>query len=295
MPRRLKDFSYSDWVRLRPLTESLKVARLQRINRRYCQRRLTMGDITSIGRGLHDRRVLITIAFNDPEAIALQVRMLKQTVDNFVHLIADNSSDEARADEIDAIAHAEQVLYVRLPPNPWQGRRHASRSHGQAMNWIWHQLLLPNQPAQFGFLDHDLFPTRPCDPFMALQNLPFYGDKRRAGERWFLWAGYCFFCFSRVAHLPLDFGQDWFLGLDTGGANWETLYSNFDAKLLPNRRIYETEILPNVPKAEAYVEWRDDWLHEVGLAGDVRWRSAKREAVKRMLEDIAHQGAVRMV
>ncbi len=31
-----------------------------------------------------------------------------------------------------------------------------------------------------------------------------------------LWAGYCFFDFAKVARLPLDFGLDWFAGLDTG-------------------------------------------------------------------------------
>ena len=51
---------------------------------------------------------------------------------------------------------------------------------------------------------------------------------RTAGERWFLWAGFCLFHYAAVADRMLDFRQDWFIGLDTGGANWELLYRHAD-------------------------------------------------------------------
>ena len=87
-------------------------------------------------------------------------------------------------------------------------------------------LLRDGRPAAFGFIDHDLFPMRPTDPFAPLAQHPVAGQVRdkSGGARWFLWAGYCFYRFSAVERLPLDFSLDWNAGLDTGGANWFVLY-----------------------------------------------------------------------
>ena len=62
--------------------------------------------------------------------------------------------------------------------------------------------------------------------------------------RWFLWAGYCTFRYDAVKDKPLDFGQDWFVGLDTGGANWDVLYRHVDRAAL---REAPTSFVPYKP------------------------------------------------
>jgi len=285
MPKQLSDYSRTDWMRLRPFTQSIKIARYNRANARYCELSPRAGHLQSIIESCREKRVLVTIAFNDPEVLLLQGKLFRQFVQDAVHVVADNSSDDSAAKAIEDNCIACDVPYIRLPQNPWRGSSVASRSHGQAMNWVWKRILRVAQPSVFGFVDHDLFPTKICDPFEPLQRHAFYGDKRWSKERWFLWAGFCFFRFSEVAKLKLDFGQDWFLGLDTGGANWDLLYRQTDPTLLPDRPIHPIAILPDVGIEKAYVEWRGDWLHEVGLDGDLRLRTAKRQAMLALLHE----------
>ncbi|RWE81526.1 MAG: hypothetical protein EOS63_08995 [Mesorhizobium sp.] len=227
--------------------------------------------------------MLLTIAFGDAQCLDLQVRLIRGLVRHDLHIVADNSISEAAAGENRQVCAAYGTSYVRLPANPWTVKN-PSRSHGAALNWMWHNILKPAAPAAFGFLDQDLFPTQPCDPFAPLQDVAFYGDLRRAGARWYLWAGYCFFRFDAVARKPLDFGLDWFAGLDTGGANWEVLYRDVDPNALPQRPITAFAALPGVELRQAYCEWRGSWLHEVGLDGDLSLKAKKREAVLRLLE-----------
>ncbi|MGT2468690.1 hypothetical protein ACVOMV_33905 [Mesorhizobium atlanticum] len=85
--------------------------------------------------------------------------------------------------------------------------------------------------------------------------------------------------FDAVARKPLDFGLDWFAGLDIGGANWEVLYRNVDPNALPQRPITAFAAPPGLDLRQAYCEWRGSWLHEVGLDGDPSLKAKKREAV----------------
>ena len=151
------------------------------------------------------------------------------------------------------------------------------------MNWVWHQVLRPAAPAAFGFLDHDIFPTAPDDPFTTLAGLPFFGDIREAGARWFLWAGYCFFDFAKVGREPLDFRPDWFIGLDTGGGNWAPLYRHFDQARLPVRLGRTLPAFDEVPHADAYYAWHGMWLHEVGVSGDRAFKGRKRALTAELL------------
>ncbi len=285
MPKKLADYSRIDWLRLRPITQFIKLARYNRANARYCQLLPRVGEMPSIIDRCQGNRVMVTIAFNDPEVVQVQAKLIQRFTQDSIHVVADNSSDDSAAKSIEENCRAANVQYVRLPNNPWQGQSVASRSHGQAMNWVWQRIHLIAEPTAFGFIDHDLFPTTACDPFEPLLRHAFYGDKRWASDRWFLWAGFCFFRFQDVASLKLDFSQDWFLGLDTGGANWDSLYRRTDPARLPDRPVYPIDILPDIAMKKAYVEWRGDWLHEVGLDGDLCLRTAKRKAMLRLLQE----------
>ncbi|WP_167449058.1 hypothetical protein [Mesorhizobium hawassense] len=287
MPKALREYKLRQWLRLQPLIHAIKTARYRKIDRRFVCQPAKDGAISDIRDATRGRNVLLTIAFGDAQCLDLQLRLTRGLVRHDLHIVADNSASEASARENRQVCIARGAAYVRLPANPWTVKN-PSRSHGAALNWMWHNVLKPAAPTAFGFLDQDLFPTQPCDPFEPLARAAFHGDLRWAGSQWYLWAGYCFFRFDAVSRKPLDFGLDWFAGLDTGGANWQVLYRDVDPNAVPQRPITAFAALPGIELKQAYCEWRGSWLHEVGLDGDLSLKAKKREAVLRLLEPVLH-------
>jgi len=285
MPKPLREYELRQWLRLQPLVHALKTARYGRIDAQFLRRQAEDGDIAAIREAARGRHVLLTVAFGDAQCLDLQLRLTRGLVRHDLHIVADNSVDDNCARDNKTACAASGATYVRLPSNPWTARN-PSRSHGAALNWMWHHVLKPAAPAAFGFLDQDLFPTQGCDPFEPLADADFYGDLRRAGDRWYLWAGYCFFRYDAVSRKRLDFGLDWFAGLDTGGANWDVLYRHVDPGSVRQRPITHFAVLPGIDLKSAYCEWRGSWLHEVGLDGDLSLKARKRDAVLRLLEPV---------
>jgi hypothetical protein len=279
MPKRLAEYTLSDWRNLRPLTQKYKTLRYRLVNSIHMRRPARKGDIGALAGCIRSKKVLVAIAFSDPQLIEWQAQLMRTYVSEPVYVIADNSPDDS-AEAIEAIAERHGVAYIRLPANPW-GR--GSRSHGISMNWLWRNIILPGEPEAFGFLDHDLFPTAPDDPFSALSKQDFYGLVRTAGPRWFLWAGFCMFKFGNVRHKPLDFGQDWFVGLDTGGGNWEVLYRHVDRAMLREPRSWEESFRPGLDIKDGPMQWCGTWIHEVRHAGRPELAAEKREALGRLL------------
>jgi len=282
MPKSLREFTAHDWRRLRPLTQAVKSQRYALLDRIYRRRPAASGDTAAVARSIRDRNVLVTIAFSDPTLISWQTRLVRHYIPAVLHVIVDNSSDDAAAEQIRRAADDEGVAYLRAPPNPWRGRS-ASRSHGTALNWTWHNVIRPGAPSAFGFIDHDIVPTAADDPFAPLAIQDIYGVVRYVGSRWFLWAGFCMFRFAAVKDKPLDFGQDWFLGLDTGGGNWKPLYSHLDLRDVQQRTTEFFPFKPGIATADGPLQWCESWLHEVGLMGDSRFSAEKRAAFARLL------------
>ncbi len=299
MPKALHEYTWRDWRRLRPLAHRVKEHRYRRIDRRYLSRQppcpeppcpepfclaSSCSGVASTRDAIGGQKAVFSIAFNDPETIELQIRAIHRFLPSVVYVVVDNSSDPDAASRIGELCDKARIAYVRLAPNPWNGRN-ASRSHGLAMNAVWQHLVRPGAPTQFGFIDHDLFPTAMTDPFSQLGEDVCYGDQRWAGSKWFLWAGFCFFDTVKVNQLEddLDFGLDWFAGLDTGGANWKTLYRHLPPAAMKQRRIREVAVWEDVDPKLAYFEWRDDWIHEVGLAGDRQYKEKKRCVLREIL------------
>jgi hypothetical protein len=241
------------------------------------------GDVDTVRQSISGKRLLTTIAFSDSQSVEWQIQLLQRHVADAVHLVADNSPDDAQAAAIEKTVKACGSHYIRLPANPWQ---EPSRSHGIALNWVWHNVILPGQPDAFGFLDDDLYPTQPDDPFRALSTQDCYGVVRDAGERWFLWAGFCFFRFSSVQSLSLDFGQDWFNGLDSGGGNWRVLYRNLDRLQMQEQQSAFVPFKPGIAMEDAPYQWCGTWLHEVGLMGKEELREEKREATAHLIHEL---------
>ena len=112
------------------------------------------------------------------------------------------------------------------------------------MSWIYSNVIKTLKPKIFGFIDHDLIPVSPIDFSKAINSRHFYG--RITGNKsgyWSLWAGYCLFDFNYLENKKINFLYDFTRGLDTGGRNWESLYSIFQKNELDfasstNKKIY---------------------------------------------------------
>ncbi len=280
MPKSFAEYSVDDWRHLRPVTHAVKSLRYHAIDRDYRRKPARAGDTAAMARSIRGRGVLITIAFSDPALIRWQTRLVGHYVPSVRHIVVDNSTADDAAEEIRRIAGAEN--YLRAPENPWSGVA-ASRSHGIVLNWAWHNLIRPGQPEAFGFLDHDIFPTASDDPFAPLATQDIYGVARTVGRRWFLWAGFCLFRFAAVKDTPLDFGQDWFAGLDTGGGNWNVLYKRIDIATLRQPATSFVPFKPGIDVADGPLQWCGTWLHEVGLMGAAELFAEKRSVVAAML------------
>lgn len=262
MPRPWSEYSLREWGRLRPLVERYKYAGYQLQMSRRLRQPAVGGHLASLKARIAGRRVLVAIAFNDAGFVARQIALVRTNVADCVHLIADNSTDAAAAGQIEAIAAAAGCDYLRLRSGPWLKPEQGGRSHGLAMTWVWRNLLLPARPVAFGFIDHDIFPMRTTDPFAPLQNHAVAGQMRnRSGgrERWYLWAGFCFFRFDAVEHRALNFSLDWAAGLDTGGANWFALYRHLQPWEVADLGVRHEPIGDG--EAGLRLEWVGDWLH----------------------------------
>ena len=282
----------ADWRRLRPLTETFKTARYRVIDRGYRRRPPAVGDLAAVAQSVRGRKLLVTVAFGDATLVSWQTRLLRHYLPGIRHVIVDNSTTDKTAREIQRTAAEGDAAYLRAPPNPWSGRA-ASRSHGIALNWTWQNLIKRGEPEAFGFLDHDVFPTSADDPFTLLAFQDIYGVVRQAGARWFLWAGFCMFRFAAVRDKALDFGQDWFIGLDTGGGNWRPLYSQIDRTTLREQPTHLAPFKPGIAIADAPLQWCGTWLHEVGLMGDQRFVTEKRATVAAILAPHLRTAATR--
>jgi len=282
MPRPLSEYSFADWRRLRPVLHQWKSLRYRMIDAGYARRPpRPSGDVPAMIGQLRGRKVLTTIAYGDAEAIEWQAVLLRRYLPEIAHVIADNTPDsDPAAAAVVATARRLGLLHVALPANPW---RAGSRSHGIALNWVWRNLILPSEPEAFGFLDDDIFPTSQDDPFAPLATQDFYGVIREAGARWFLWAGFCTFRFAGVKDKPLDFSQDWFAGLDTGGANWDVLYRSFSRETLKEAPTVFVPYRSGVTVADGPLQWVGPWLHEIGATGDPALQADKRRQVARIL------------
>jgi len=276
----LLEYNLADWRRLRPITQAYKTLRYALVDKSYRRRAARAGDIARLTQTIRGRKVLTTIAYADAEAIDWQTRLLSHYLPGVIHIVADNSPDAASAAEIAEVAHGRQVPYVRLPVNPWH---QSSRSHGAALNWVWHNIIRPGMPEAFGFLDDDIFPTGADDPFQSLRSQDFYGNIRVQGTRWQLWAGYCVFRFGRVAGKELNFGQDWFKELDTGGANWRVLYSHVDPATIHEAKLQRSSYSAGAAGSVS-LQWLGAWLHETGSEGTEENLKDKRRIVAGLLK-----------
>jgi hypothetical protein len=212
---------------------------------------------------------VVTIAFNNSEVVAHQIRLLRKNLkDPFHYTVADNSSDRTSSGEIERVCTEEAVPYIRLPRAPVFS--HPSTSHGWALNWTVTNYLRPRSARYFGFLDHDVFPIRPTTVVQQLSKCPVWGHIQHRADRWYLWPGLCFFDATRIPAGRLDFmpGPD----LDTGGRNFEAVYSALAERFEPPKDIFEHLRKGDDLQSDFY-QVIGDWLHTLNAS---HWKPVPR-------------------
>lgn len=267
--RDLADYAFPEWLTAAPLVHRLRRARNVVVDRIYARRRAP-GQDAVVARIAAERAPLVafTVAFNLPEAIDFLAEAMARFLPGTPLVVCDNSTDPDARAAIAALCAERDLAYCPLPPSPYRGGRNGSRSHGVALNWILANLIRPAAPRAFALLDHDLIPLEPTDLAGRLAGQPCYGLVRHGeGHRaWYLWPGYSVFDVAAVKDLPLDFGTDTPLTLDTGGQNWDVLYRRLDLAALrtaSRRRVHLAD--PETGENEPFL-LTDGWLH-VGGAG----------------------------
>jgi hypothetical protein len=287
MPRPIATYTASEWSRLRPLTQGYKTWLWNWTDRRHAARPPDGAEaMQQVLARLAGKNVVTSIAFNVPWAIRWQLRFVRRYLENAAFLVADNSTaPDARA-AIEMLCADAGTAYLALPANPYRESRHASRSHGLALNWVYRNVIRRVRPAAWGFFDHDLFPTRPFDPLERLRGQPFYGDlESRAGGR-YLWPGYCLFADGADAEAPLDFRQDWFMGLDTGGMNAGLLAGRADLSTLAFAQRRSIGARRNLAVTIEEIDWFDDCVHIGNASGWYRSNAEREPALDVLLQQI---------
>ncbi|MCC0056309.1 MAG: hypothetical protein H6883_09235 [Rhodobiaceae bacterium] len=231
--RELSGYTLREWLRGLPASHGFKELRNDAADRYYSASGRAAADAFLARHGdLAGRDILLTVAYNMPEAIAHLARAAGRHMaypGGPALIVADNSRKPEARREIARIANANGLPYLPLPPNPV---RQPSRNHGVAINWAWRNILAPLEPARFGLWDHDLLPLERVDMAASLADQPVYGVRLSNDWGWHLWAGYCFFDFSAVGRYRLNFSTDLSRKLDTGGRNSAILYSHLDMTAL---------------------------------------------------------------
>lgn len=220
---------------------------------------------------------LITIAYNNTHVLKHQIKKIKKNVidKNLSYIIADNSDDPDKKNEIKAICDSENILYIEIPKlsDSWC-RVGGSQSHAAALNWVYYRIVKKRKPKMFGFLDHDIYPLREVSILSYLENQPFFGKKDMRKDYWYIWPGFCFFQFDFIKDLIIDFSpskiQDTYV--DTGGALWYELYSKFqkDDYNLAESTLYPLESLGyDYPENIEFID--EIWFHSMNAS---LWKKA---------------------
>ncbi len=234
-----------DWLSLRPLKFQLKEFRNDLCcsvytRRKYISVNKYAAELLRNNSGRIDS-IYLTISFEVPEIIEMQIKSLKKNDPDPLYIVADNSCSSMDAKKIAAICDKYKVPYFKLPKNK---SRSNARSHSYALQWSYENIIKVLQPKRFGFLDHDVFLTKKLSPFITMQkqSLIAYGLRlvgvchkkfynKDHNPSWFLWPGFCFYEYDKVSDKNLYFMYDFSLGSDTGGRNYDRIYRDFEQEI----------------------------------------------------------------
>jgi hypothetical protein len=210
---------------------------------------------------IKDKLLIMTVSYNNANVIRQQIRFVKKNIkDEYVYIIADNSSDKAKRSEIQILCKETNTGYISLPPNPFST---SSDSHAVALNWLFKNIVSVYQPAFFGFIDHDIYPVKPHSVTDLMAAQPFYGLIQQRENYWYLWPGLCFFKKEAYNNREFDFMPCVSNGirLDTGGALCDILFHTFNKDSVK----FPTQVYENIREGEVFqsdkIELIGNWLH----------------------------------
>jgi hypothetical protein len=211
---------------------------------------------------LRGKNILQIIAFEQPEVLNFSAKMAARHLADATLLVFDNSRRPEMRARNEVVCRENGIAYLALPQNP---ARHPNRSHGMAMTWVWRNVVKAIQPSITGFIDHDLIQLEKVALADVLGTQPIYGLPNASKWGWSLWAGYCFFDFGAVENLPLNFLNDFSRDLDTGGRNWDHLYSKHEARRLKFARC-ELFDVKDAGALRPFEIIDGRWLHIAGVS-----------------------------
>ena len=209
------------------------------------------------------RNLLCIVAFEQPAVLDLCLTALRLHLRNAQVVIFDNSRSEGQRSLVLNVCEDHEVPYLALPP---QKTRHANRSHGLALTWIYQKVLRELSLDGFGFIDHDLIALGTVDPYEPLSNQPVYGALNQGHGAWNLWAGYCFFRSDYLLGRDVNFLYDFSRELDTGGRNWMSLYEPLRNQMLKfaEDKITKHAAIPGIEQPVQIIN--RVWLHVGGVS-----------------------------
>lgn len=207
---------------------------------------------------------LVTVAFNNEIVIKQQIRLLKKyMIDPYTYTVADNSPDPDKQEKIRKICEENKAGYIKLPKNPYTGI-YPSISHGSTLNWLLKHYILKRKANYFGFIDHDIFPVKPTGVIKIFQEKEVYGlihlKFHNNKKRWYLWPGFCFFRIDFAQNNKLNFMPIMKKDLDTGGGNWDNVFSKISKDKILFSNCEKTNV--NINESEVLsIENIDNWIH----------------------------------
>ncbi len=263
--RGLGNFTAKEWLRALPLQHAFKQVRNDALLAIYKRiRPQALQSFLDETQHLKGKNIALIIAFEQPWALAWQLRMIKQNLADTTALVCDNSQRMAARAEVKRVCADNGVSYLALPKNP---THHVNRSHGMALTWAFYNIVQEIQPSLFAFLDHDLIPIERVSLEERLGGKPFFGDAKISDGGWSLWAGYCMYDFAAVTDLPLNFLYDFSRELDTGGRNYRCLYRHYDWREL---RLAASEFIttkdPLTGESRRIEMIDQSWFHMGGIS-----------------------------
>ncbi|MGC0151307.1 hypothetical protein ACPRNU_02460 [Chromobacterium vaccinii] len=257
--RDLAQFTVGEWLRLQPCQDALKQWRNDIWQRHYQSLRVEGQAAFLDGLAGQTQGLGLVVAFEQPWALNWQLKMARVHLSDMRLLVFDNSRRPEMRRQIAEVCRANDVPYLGLPVNP---TRHVNRSHGFAMNWIYHNVVRELRPAHFAFIDHDMIPVLDSSCFRPLAAQAVYGLPNVSEWAWQLWAGYCAFDGAFVENRALNFLYDFSNGLDTGGRNWRPVYRELPRARLKMADRAFPEVADPLSGALAKVEMIDNsWFH----------------------------------
>lgn len=266
--RELKDYTLREWLRIKPIDHFMIEVANDTLQSVFCKLRpKALGHFLQDAQHLSGENIGLVIAFEKPWVLDLLLKTSARNLTGGTLLVFDNSRTQEARKDIARVCQESAVPYLSLPPCP---TRHANRSNGMAMTWVFNNVVKTIMPKTFTFIDHDLIPLEKTKLGTGLENQLFYGAIR-AGKLgfWTLWAGYCSYNFPAVEHLKLNFLNDFSRDLDTGGRNWPLLYKFHNQNQIRFAPRNKTELIDPLDKSISNyrVSIVDNcWLHFGGAS-----------------------------